>query len=62
MTYLLFLIFFWGLPIFICAKLCRVRNRSEAKGVFLGLCFGWLAAIGLWLGLKRRHPTSLYLY
>jgi hypothetical protein len=61
MTFLFFLSFYL-LPIACCAHVCQKRHRSVAKGVVLGLLFGWVAALGLWLALKRRNLETMALY
>jgi hypothetical protein len=57
-----FLLLFWVLPVVCCVRICDNRNRTVSKGVLLGVCFGWLAAIGLWLALRKRSPETLMLY
>ncbi len=48
-------------PIIVGGEIAAHRNRNIVKGRVVGL-FGWLAVLCLWLGLKRRHPTKLFLY
>ncbi len=52
----------WLLPIYLCGHICADRNRDQLKGAFLGICFGWVAVVGLWLSLRRRNPETLMLY
>ena len=46
------------LPLFVSAAICKEKNRNPIKGIFITLFFGWLATVGLWLGLKTRDPVT----
>lgn len=51
---LLYLFIIVVLPFYISYLICKNRNRSVAKGMFITLCFGWASTIGMWLMLKKK--------
>lgn len=46
------------MPFYVTAQICRARNRSVPKGMFVTFFFGWIATAVLWLGLKTRRPDG----
>lgn len=62
MTLVILLVIFYGLPIALCCRICENKNRNSNKGIFLGIVFGWLAVLGLWLALKTRDLNTKMLY
>lgn len=58
MVAVFFLLFFWGLPIFLSVYICEQRHRNQAKGLVVTLLFGWIGTLGLWLALRRRDPVT----
>lgn len=49
---------FFVMPFLVSAHICKTRNRSVAKGLFVTLFFGWIATACLWLALKTRDPQT----
>ena len=62
MTLLILLAIFYGLPMWLCCIICESKNRNSNKGIFLGLVFGWVGVLGLWLALKTRDLNTKMLY
>jgi hypothetical protein len=47
------------MPFVVTVQICKARNRSVPKGIFVTFLFGWIATVALWLGLKKRRPDGV---
>jgi len=59
----LFIFLIWILPLILSYAICKEKNRSVVKGLFVTAALsifglGWFAAIGFWLGLKKRSKET----
>jgi len=53
---LIFVVYIW--PFMVTIEICKKRNRTVSKGVFITIFLGWLGTAGIWLALKTRRPDG----
>lgn len=45
-------------PFVLTTRVCRNRNRSVLKGLFVTVFTSWIGTTFLWLALRRREPST----
>ena len=58
MIILIFFLFFWVAPVWLCASICEQRNRNMGKGMLVGFLTGWFGTIWLLMFMKDKSENN----
>jgi uncharacterized membrane protein YeaQ/YmgE (transglycosylase-associated protein family) len=58
---MIYIFLFWILPAILCGYIAEKRNRSTIKGVLVGVFFGWVGCLIVFIALGTRDKETGFL-